>query len=157
METSEIVERINDGEKVADVAKSLGMSRSTLSRNLKVEGYSYNNKTKVYELREKSSESSSDRVANDYEKSTKQLLTDDEIKFIKDSYRRRTLFDKDFELNYEKNDLPPRKPEKRTNYIVSEKTYEEFEAFSENVGEPRRLTRNDLVEMALRKFMRDFQ
>lgn len=156
MGTSEIVERINNGEKVGEVAKSLGMAQSTLSRKLKVEGYVYNNKTKVYELRENSSVKSSSVVVEDYEKSTNELLTKEEIQFVKDSYKRSTFFDKDFELNYEANNLPPRKPEKRTNYIVSEKTYEEFETFAEKVGEPKRLTRNDLVEMALRMFMREF-
>lgn len=157
MDISEIVNRINNGEKVGDVAKSLNMAQSTLSRKLKVEGYRYNNKTKVYELRDKNSENNDSQVVKINEKSTNQELTEDEIKFVKDSYKNRTFFDEEFELNYEKNNLPPRKPEKKTNYIVSAKTYDEFEKFAEKVGEPKRMTRNDLVEMALRKFMKDFQ
>lgn len=157
MEIYEIVEKINNGETVGDVAKFLKMSRNTLSRKLKAAGYKYDYKISGYKLREDGSENNNNKVVENHEKGTNELLTKGEIQFVKDSYKRLALFDKDFELNYEKNNLPPRKPEKRTNYIVSEKTYEEFETFAREVGEPIRMTRNDMVEMALRKFMRDFE
>ncbi|MBW8351168.1 hypothetical protein K0H71_17230 [Bacillus sp. IITD106] len=83
------------------------------------------------------------------------FLTKEEIRFLKDSYKRRTLFDKGLEFEY--NNLPPRKPDKKTNYTISEETFEEFEIFSNNISEKKRITRDDLVEMALRKFMRDFK
>ncbi|MBD8007546.1 hypothetical protein [Bacillus norwichensis] len=83
------------------------------------------------------------------------LLTKEEIRYLKVLYKNRTRFDKGLEFEY--NNLPPRKPEVKPNYILSDETFESFEVFSKKVAETKRITRDDLVEMALRKFMRDFK
>lgn len=83
------------------------------------------------------------------------FLSKDEISYFKKLYKQRTSFDKDLEFEY--NNLPPRKPNKNTNYIISNETFEEFEVFSNKVADTKRITRDDLVEMALRKFMMGFK
>lgn len=45
----DIVEAVNSGEKVVDVAKKLGVSKDTLSRRLSEVGYKYNNTLKKHE------------------------------------------------------------------------------------------------------------
>ncbi|MCU4936947.1 hypothetical protein OB966_22365 [Bacillus cereus] len=45
----DIVEAVNSGEKVVDVAKKLGVSKDTLSRRLSEVGYKYNNTLKEHE------------------------------------------------------------------------------------------------------------
>jgi hypothetical protein len=164
VQVTEIVEKINNGEKVGDVAKSLGMAQSTLSRKLKIEGYTYNQKTKVYEISEEKSNDSSSDVGKSSEKNQNIVkqnselpLTDDEIKFVKDSYKRRTFFDKNFEVAWEKSKLPSRKPEKKTPYIISQKTFEDFKKFADVLENEYRITQNELVEIALQKLMREWQ
>ena len=168
MEISEIVEKINNGQKVGDVAKLLGISQSTLSRNLKLGGYFYNNKMKVYELvgnipngdvsdLVKSSEKFPKNDEVKVEQNEELALNKEEIKFIKDSYKRQNLFDKKFELIREKSELPSKKPEKKVPYIISDKTFKEFKDFAQELENEYRITQNELVEIALQKFMRDFR
>lgn len=150
MDISEIVEKINNGEKVGEVAKEVGISQSTLSRKLKNEGYNYDNKNKIYVR--KNSENSQNKVVSNSELS----LTDDEINFVKNSYQRLTFFEKDFEISWNKTKLPPRKPEKKTPYIISQQTFNEFKEFAESLENEYRVTQNELVEIALRKLMKEW-
>lgn len=54
----DIVEAVNSGEKVVDVAKKLGVSKDTLSRRLSEVGYKYNNTLKKHEYTGEMSEKS---------------------------------------------------------------------------------------------------
>lgn len=164
MQVSEIVERINNGEKVGDVAKTLGIAQSTLSRKLKVEGYTYNQKTKVYEIRGSNLNKGSNKIRKksediqiDLKQNSELSLTEDEIKFVKDSHKRRTFFDKKFEIAWEKSELPSRKPEKKTPYIISQKTFEDFKKFADSLDNEYRISQNELVEIALQKLMREWK
>lgn len=164
MEASEIVEKINKGEKVGDIAESLGIAQSTLSRRLRLQGYVYNNKTKIYELNETNSEENMNKLGKKSDKTQKKLeeksefpLTEDEVKFIKKLAKGRTEWERNFELNYEFSQLPLKHQTKKASYEINEKIYEDFDKFAESFGKPRNLSRNVLVELALRKFMRDFE
>lgn len=83
-------------------------------------------------------------------------LTKEEIEFVKKLAKGRDEWRKNFELNYEYSKLPSRKPSKKVPYEISLETFYKFEEFCEQVGQSRRMSRNDLVEMALQKFMRDY-
>jgi hypothetical protein len=161
VQVEEIVKRINNGEKVGEVAKSLKMAQSTLSRKLKNEGYSYNNKTKVYELisDEKSNEVGKNSEENQKRKTKieKNVLTEEEIEFVKKAYKRRTFLDRKFEVSWEKSQLPSRKPEKKTSYIISEQTFTEFAKFASALENEYRVTQNELVEIALQRLMGEWK
>jgi len=152
----EIVERINGGEKVGDVAKSLNISQNTLSKRLRKNGYNYNQSTKRYEIVENVSEVSAE-VRKKAEESSELILTEEEVKFIKNLYKKEKDFDPNFRINWERSKLPPKRPDKKVPYIISEKTFNEFKAFADVLEEEYRVTQNELVEMALRKFMREMR
>lgn len=165
MDIADIVERINNGEKIVDISETLEISRGTLSKKIKDAGYVYNNKTKVHEFVGKTSEELQRNVRKDSDKKKVKLeekselaLTEEEINFVKSSYKRRNhaFSDKNFEVAWEKAHLPSRKPEKKTPYIISDKTFEEFKAFSSELENEFRVTQNELVEIALRKLMNDW-
>jgi len=166
MQTSEIVQRINSGEKVGEVAKSLGMAQSTLSRKLKVDGYFYNNRTKVYEIIEKDTKSFGEISEKNKTEIPEIVLTEEEILFVKDLYKsKRTISD----LEREFWDLPSKEkgPSKKNpnakepakpTIIISQQTDKEWTEFVEKVEQKytNKIGKHHLYEMALRKFMRDF-
>lgn len=107
------------------------------------------NKKKIAEKSEKNQIKKKDN--------TEENFTKDEIRLLKGLVKERTEFLKNFELDIEFSELPPRKPTKKANYEISVETYEEFEAFAKRIANEKRMTRNDLVEIALRKFIKDFK
>ncbi|HDR6390215.1 TPA: hypothetical protein QCU93_005616 [Bacillus cereus] len=52
----DIVDAVNNGEKVVDIAKKLGISKDTFSRRLSEVGYKFNNSLKKYEYSGEASE-----------------------------------------------------------------------------------------------------
>lgn len=179
MTIGDIVAKLNGDFKAKEVAESVGISQSTLSRKLKNLGYVYDNKSKLYDFagseedkinidRMEVSEFKSEKVAKKVVKKSEKIqnevkgnsdenLSEDEIKFVKELYKGRTNRDKEFELNYEFSKLPSRKPERKTSYIISKETFEEFESFAKKLAEENRMSKNDFVEIALRRFMKDFK
>lgn len=171
---------------VSDLARQFNVSKDLMGDVLKENGYPFNRKTQLREyasdgeepelLLEKlleervSAVGKRKRVLNSKEntkireKSTEKKikenealnLTEDEIKFIKDLFKGRADCPKGFELDDELSKLPPRKPTKKANYEISLETFERFEEFAKKIGETKRMSRNDLVEMALQKFTREF-
>lgn len=178
MEISEIVEKLNRKEKLDDVAVSLGISKDKLRRKLKDAGYVYNNSTKVYELNgelhekneidekkdsdlhnkktENEFRNKSEYIRNEMKQDSEIYLNKDEIKFVKDLYKSRNNTDKKFEIVWEKLRLPSRKPEKKTPYIISQKTFDDFKKFADELENEYRITQNELIEIALRKLMEEW-
>jgi uncharacterized membrane protein YqiK len=178
---SEIVEKLNNKEKMDDLAAALTMSKDTLRKKLKSVGYVYNNSTKIYEFIGEQSEKNkidskeilkqtgkriqnkvrknSEINQNEVKQNVEFPLTEEEIKFVKDSYQRRNraFSDRKFEVSWEKSQLPSRKPEKKTPYIISEKTFDEFRKFADSLENEYRVTQNELVEIALQKLMREWR
>ncbi|MDA2561958.1 hypothetical protein PDQ32_31050 [Bacillus cereus] len=52
----DVVDAVNNGEKVVDIAKKLGISKDTFSRRLSEVGYKFNNSLKIYEYLGEASE-----------------------------------------------------------------------------------------------------
>lgn len=180
MRLNEAIEILNSKKmNIQSLAKEFGISKDLLADILKDHGYEFNNKTKLREyvregtpvdidldsvIKERKSTKGTNKRKQILNNNLKKIgeksdlnLTEDEIKFIKKLAKGRTDWDKDFELNYEFSKLPSRKPSKKVPYEISLTTFKKFEEFAEEVGEPKRMTRNDLVEMALQKFMNDFR
>lgn len=84
-------------------------------------------------------------------------LTQEEIKYLKELYRFERPQVKRLKLAMELAELPPKKPEKKVPYIISEETFEKFKGFCASLENDYRTTQNELVEAALLKFMKDFQ
>lgn len=141
MDIQTLIERVQKGESVKSLADSLGVSRDNLRKKFNKEGYFYNNKTKKYEK-----EVVKDEVFS--------VFTDEEIKFLKD-FSNIFINQETYDIPFLRSVLPARKPEKKTPYIISEKTYEQFRSFSEEFENKLRITQNELVEIALREFMRN--
>lgn len=180
MTISEIIEKLNNKEKLDDLAANLALSKDTLRRKLKNVGYVYNNSTKNYEFIGKQSDKSkidiqeiskqpeknnqikvrktSEKNQSEVKQNAEFPLTAEEIKFVKDAYQRRSraFSDKKFEVSWEKSQLPSRKPEKKTPYIISQKTFDEFKEFADSLENEYRVTQNELVEIALQKLMREW-
>lgn len=159
---------------IQELSKKLNVSKDLLGDVLKENHYIFNNKTKQREfigkkednfnLTEKIIERKNNKKPRrNNEKSKNQLLeeeklfSDDEISFLKELYKHNKNIGSDFNLISQHSKLPARKPEKKTNYIVSMVTYEQFERFAEKIGTPKRMSRNDLVEMALIDFMERYK
>ncbi|MGE7782191.1 hypothetical protein ACQKL0_20080 [Peribacillus sp. NPDC097264] len=171
---------------VSDLARQFNVSKDLMGDVLKENGYPFNRKTqlRIYtsdgeepellleELLEErvSAVGKRKRVSTlkgnikNREKFNKKTivetealnLTEDEIKFVKELFKGRADCPKGFELVDELSKLPPRKPTKKANYEISLETFERFEDFAKKISETKRMSRNDLVEMALQKFMREF-
>ncbi len=169
--------------KVQELAKQFGISKDLLSDVLKENGYEFNNKSKLREyvgegtpenleldkiIKERKSAKATrikKQTSNNVQRKIgvksestddKISLTEDEVKFIKDAYKRRNLFDKQFEITWEKSQLPPRKPEAKPTYIISEKTFSDFKKFAKGLENDYRITQNELVEIALQKLMKEW-
>lgn len=52
----DVVDAVNNGEKVVEIAKKLGISKDTFSRRLSEVGYKFNNSLKIYEYLGEASE-----------------------------------------------------------------------------------------------------
>jgi hypothetical protein len=159
---------------IQELSKKLNVSKDLLGDVLKENHYIFNNKTKQREfigkkednfnLNEKLIERKNNKkTRKNNEKSKNQpleeekLFSNDEISFLKELYKHNKNIGSDFNLISQHSKLPARKPEKKTNYIVSMVTYEQFERFAEKIGTPKRMSRNDLVEMALIDFMERYK
>lgn len=140
MDIQTLIERVQKGESVKSLADSLGVSRDNLRKKFNEAGYFYNNKTKKYEK-----EVVKDEVFT--------VFTDEEIKFLKD-FSNNFINHETYDIPFLRSLLPARKPEKKTPYIISEKTYEKFRSFSEELENEFRITQNELVEIALCEFMK---
>lgn len=98
----------------------------------------------------------SDNIKVSSEQNSELFLTEREIKFVKDLVKGRDEWSKEFEMNYDFSKLPARKPTKKTSYEISMATYERFEEFAATTGDRHRMSKNDLVEIALLRLIRDF-
>ncbi|WP_404428057.1 hypothetical protein LG296_21270 (plasmid) [Ureibacillus chungkukjangi] len=175
MKISEIVEKLNGEITITKMAEELGVSKDTLSRRLKSVGYHYNNKGKAYEYKGELSEKENNDILefnvlipkkkeniseknqikiSEMEKKEKNdfPLTDEEVKFLKELYKNHN---KDIDLSLEFANLPLKTVTKKHSVEISDKTFNEFERFSKKMKD-KRLSKNDLVEIALIRFMRDF-
>ncbi|MFU8692671.1 hypothetical protein ACNA6I_22875 [Rossellomorea sp. FS2] len=171
--------------KVQELADQFEISKDLLSDILKENGYEFSNKSKLREYVGEGSEPDQDfrelisqrklgrgktrkdsernysapqkKVRKKSEKTQTKVsdFTDEEIKFVKELFKDRQDLKEDFDLTTQLNNLPPRKPSKKVPYEISLKTFEDFEDFSKRIIEQKRMTRNDLVEMALKRFMED--
>lgn len=162
------------------VAKEVGVSKDTLSRRLKIVGYEYNNSSKKYEyngdLNEKSKVdetdfstlynkkfvNKSDKNNNIESKKTENNnvevsenndihLTNDEKLFIKKLCEHQS----DIRLSIDFSMLPIRNKTKKHQMEISEKTYNDFEEFAKRMKD-KRFSKNDLMEIALVRLMREF-
>jgi len=158
------------------VAKEVGVSRDTLSRRLKTVGYEFNNSSKKYEftgdLSEKSKIDEMDFPKNERknpDKNNKKIiktsgesnkneiknddinLTNDEKKFIKKLYNHQS----EIRLSVDFSMLPIRDKTKKHQMEISEKTYNDFEEFAKRMKD-KRFSKNDLMEIALVRLMREF-
>jgi len=170
MKIFDIVNKINAGTKASDVAKEIGIAPNTLSRNLKKVSYQYNNTSKKYEFVGEQNEKSkidlmefesknqniiskkSDKNNQNEVKKDEIILTNEEKRFIKELYSEKT----DIALVVDFSRLPARNKTKKHSIEISEQTYDEFETFSLRLKE-KRYTKNDLIEMALQRFMREYR
>ncbi|MEC0829999.1 hypothetical protein P8917_15900, partial [Bacillus atrophaeus] len=86
-------------------------------------------------------------------------LTEEELLFVKELFiqykKEGGMYRKILLDTY--SDLPNRKPNIKTPYMISKATADEFDAFSNALTDEFRLSRNDLAEMALRYFVQEFQ
>lgn len=172
--------KLNGQTTTPAVAKELGVSRDTLSRRLKTVGYEFNNSSKNYEftgdLSEKSkidemdfpnSNSRNERKKSD--KNNKKIiktsvennkdeiknndvnLTNDEKLFLKKLYNHQS----EIRLSVDFSMLPIRDKTKKHQMEISEKTYNDFEEFAKRMKD-KRFSKNDLMEIALVRLMREF-
>lgn len=87
------------------------------------------------------------------------VLTEEEIMFVKELHMQYKkdggMYRKIFLDTYA--NLPNRKPNIKTPYMISKATAEEFDEFTNALADDFRISRNDLAEMALRYFVQEFQ
>ena len=180
MRLNEAIEILNSKKMtVQALAKEFGVSKDLLADVLKDHGYEFNNKTKLREyvgegtpvdieldsvVEERKSAKSTRKRKQTSDNNQKKIreksdlnLSEDEIKFVKNLAKGRTEWQRNFELNYEFSQLPLKHQTKKASYEINLTVYDDFEKFAESFGKPRNLSRNALVELALHKFMRDFQ
>lgn len=181
MKISEIVDKLNGQETLESLAATLNLSRQTLSQRLKSVGYSFNKKTRKYEFTgtedknivderllsglprnntlKKSDKNhkkiikKSDRIDEDIIDKSSEYLTEDEIKFIKKLHNTQSKMT----LNVEFSMLPPKTEKGKYQMEISKETLDDFNEFAKKKAKETRFSKNDLVEMALIRFMREFQ
>lgn len=141
-------EYVGEGEPV-DIELDLVIAERKSSKGAK-------NKKQKSNINDEKVRKKSDKSMIKIEQKEELHLTKEEIEFIKKLAKGRDDWRTNFELNYEYSQLPSRKPSKKVPYEISLETFHKFEEFSVRVGESRRMSRNDLVEMALQKFMKDY-
>lgn len=180
MKISDIVMNLNGEMTASAVAKELGVSTDTVSRRLKTVGYEYNKNSRTYdfvgELSDKNnidemnfsdiikkknqnkSDKSNNKIIkksdknNESEEQNSDLkLTNDEIKFIKGLCEHQS----DIQLIVELSLLPIRNKSKKHQMEISETTLNDFEEFAKKMKD-RRFSKNDLMEIALVRLMREF-
>lgn len=176
LKISEVIMKLNGQMTTPAVAKEVGVSRDTLSRRLKTVGYEFNNSSKKYEftgdLSEKSEIDETDFPKNERKKSDKNHkkitktsekndnneiknndvnLTNDEKIFIKKLYNHQS----EIRLSVDFSMLPIRDKTKKHQMEISEKTYNDFEEFAKRMKD-KRFSKNDLMEIALVRLMREF-
>ncbi|GEM_PF-4668338 len=184
MNLKEIIELVNSKQKtVPQITDMLGCSRDLLKSILKENGYSYDQKKKIYihsgegeitdfslipiikerqerqTKRRNKSDNSQNKIRKESDKNKQEsdlYLTEEEIKFVKNLMKGKTEWEREFELNYSFSNLPGKKPSKKATYEISKETYDKFERFSEVIGEKHRMSKNDLIEIALVRMMDDF-
>lgn len=182
---SELILKLNGDSKAIEVAKELGVSGSTLARRLKAVGYSYNNKSKVYEYvgvesekeiidNKLTSELLAFKINNKNDSNQKKIiykseikkenikeeseinLTEDEIKFLKRLHSRQVSASS-IDLGIEFALLPTKKETKKHSIDISKIIWDDFDDFSNEMQKEKRLTKNDLIEIALVQFMKKYR
>lgn len=167
---SDVIHKVNEQSiTLSTLANEIGIAKDTLRRRLKSCGYSFNNKSKKYdyvgELNEKDEIDKTDISevfkSKNIKKSDKNQiksvekndfdLSDDEKKFVKKLYSHQN----DIRLSIDLSMLPIRRKTKKHSIEISEQTYNEFEEFSSRMKE-KRYTKNDLIEIALMRMIREF-
>lgn len=78
-------------------------------------------------------------------------LTNEEVNFIKELYKNNKT---DISLSLEFASLPPKTTTKKHSLEISEKTFNDFERLSKKMKD-KRFSKNDLMEIALIRLMRD--
>ncbi|MED3921211.1 hypothetical protein P4644_16115 [Priestia aryabhattai] len=186
MNIGQIVEKLNTGTKYDELVSVLGFSRDTIKQDLKKVGFQYDNKKKQmvftgYESEYKntlqipysdlrkqgrkqrpskdkkalsaSSESSQKEVRKTSESSNtpSATLSDSEIKKLKDLLK---SIDSN-ELYLELAQLPSAEEKKKHSIEISLDTFNAFNEFSERYS-GKRISKNDLIEIALNRLMKDF-
>lgn len=184
MRLIEAVDLLNSKElKVQEISDMLGISKDLFSDILKEQGFVYNNSSKLREYigkdepedinlneiieakknrkRRKNTGPTINKKKKPKNESSNHSLaalmfSDEEIQAIKKLVANRSDYDMDFEITYHFSKLPPKKTTKKASYEISTVTYEAFDNYAKNVGAPRRISRNDMVEIALHYFMKNF-
>lgn len=181
MKVSEIIERMNSGTKRSDMAEMLGIGVDTLRRTLQKAGYGFNNSSKFYEFegelsdknqidnrefesfrnkkiftkKKKNIQESKEgqtEVIEISDKNEEMNLTKEEIKMIK----RFLKPENELMLFFELSQLPVKKKTKKSSIEISEELHEEFNEFANRFAD-RRISKNDLIEVALYRLMREYR
>lgn len=183
MKIAELIEKVNNPNvKFADVANELNVNPSTLRRNLNKVGY-YADKTdnglykfqgnesdkKTTDEKElsdfknnpsaKQSKKNQEKIIQKSDENHKESefpFEEKEIRFLKRLYNRSVSQASKFTLAYEFSNLPDKEKTKKHQMEISETTLKNFEDFAEKL-KGKRYSKNDLIEMALVRFIRDFE
>lgn len=182
MKIAELIEKVNNPNvKFADVAKELNVNPSTLRRNLNKVGYQADKTDGLYKFQGNESDKNTidDKELSDFKnnpsvkqsnktqdkiikKSDKNKIENEfpfdekEIRFLKRLYNRSVSQASKFTLAYDFSNLPDKEKTKKHQMEISETTLKNFEDFAEKL-KGKRYSKNDLIEMALVRFIRDFE
>ena len=91
------------------------------------------------------------------QKDEQNIFTEEEIKCLKDFAERRIKARNELDLKYEVSMLPSKQINKKSSYDISKKTYDEFDEYHKKYGNVYRMSKNDMLEVALIRFMREFR
>lgn len=178
MKLYEVIQSLNSDKSVVDYANEFGVSRKTVTERLKKIGYIYENNSKTYiytgdpKLKKEvdnqefiikkkvinSSKSNNKSLKKSDKNQIKEVekdddsLTKEEVKFLKEMLKNRS----NMSLVIDFTMLPPKGKDttKKHTLEISQETWDRFSEFSENWKE-KRLSKNDLIEIAIRRLMRD--
>lgn len=175
MKIISVIDELNQGRKMPDLASELGTSKDTLRKRLNEYFYKYDNSEKKYlfvgDLSEKEkidnmeldvknknkirnkSEKSQTKVIKNVEKE-KIEFSEEEVKILKDFSKKVT--DTDLGLFMDLAFLPSNAEIKKSSIIISKQIHDDFEEFADKYAN-RRISKNSLIELALDEFMRKYR
>ncbi|MED4287402.1 hypothetical protein [Priestia megaterium] len=186
MKVGEIVEKLNTGSRYDELVSILGFSRDTIKQDLKRVDFQYDNKKKQMvftgyeseymntlqipysELRKQGRKQKSSRNKksvtkyseysqslvrknSDSSKTPSISLSEEEVSKLKSLLR--SIDDNELFLEFAQ--LPSSKEKKKHSIEISLNTFDAFNEFSERY-KGKRISKNDLIEIALVQLMKDF-
>ncbi|MGE6349424.1 hypothetical protein ACQKIY_31300 [Bacillus mycoides] len=172
MKIISVIDELNQGRKMPDLASELGTSKDTLRKRLNEYGYKYDNSAKKYlfvgnlsekekidnmelEVKNKNkvrnkSEINQNKVIEKDDKNNMQF-SEEEVNFLKRLSE--DVRDSNLGLFIELSRLPSNAETKKSSIIISKQIHDDFEEFAEPYAN-KRISKNSLIELALYEFMR---